>query len=149
MKVLLGCNKKGALLASKGWPQKCVSPLPRKARGLALTRNTMEGQYYVDKCLPFGLRFAPFLFKMAADVLEWILEPLSLSSAILLPLLRWFLFAGASQPDACVVTLMDMIHLAMWGGWSPYKTRKVVGPTTCLPLLGIVLDTVRKLINDK
>ena len=44
----------------------------------------------MDKCLPFGLRSAPFLFNnnMVADALEWILEPLPLSSAILLQLRR-------------------------------------------------------------
>ena len=29
-----------------------------------------RGQYYVDKCLPFGLRSAPFLFNMVAEALE-------------------------------------------------------------------------------
>ena len=29
--------------------------------------------FYMDKCLPFGLRSAPFLFNMRADDLHWIL----------------------------------------------------------------------------
>ena len=32
------------------------------------------GQFYIDKCLSFGLRLAPFLFNMVADSLEWILQ---------------------------------------------------------------------------
>ena len=30
-------------------------------------------KYFVDKCLPFGLRPTPYLFNMVADALEWIL----------------------------------------------------------------------------
>ena len=30
--------------------------------------------FYIDKCLPFGLRSAPFLFNMVADALHWILQ---------------------------------------------------------------------------
>ena len=31
------------------------------------------GQYYVDICLPFGLRLAPFLFNEYATAIEWIM----------------------------------------------------------------------------
>lgn len=31
-------------------------------------------QYYVDTCLPFGLRSAPYLFNHIAEALEWILR---------------------------------------------------------------------------
>ena len=34
----------------------------------------MEGKFYVDHCLPFGLRSAPFLFNKFAQALEWILH---------------------------------------------------------------------------
>ena len=33
-----------------------------------------RAQYYVDKCLLFGLRSTPFLFNMVVDALEWILH---------------------------------------------------------------------------
>ena len=32
-----------------------------------------DGQYYYDKCLPFGLRSAPYIFNQLADAVEWIL----------------------------------------------------------------------------
>ncbi len=32
-----------------------------------------KGAFYVDKCHPFGLRSAPFLFNQVADALQWIL----------------------------------------------------------------------------
>ena len=37
-------------------------------------------KYFVDKCLPFGLRSAPYLFNMVADALEWILRHYSVTS---------------------------------------------------------------------
>ena len=30
--------------------------------------------FYVDTCLPFGMRSAPFLFNQFADALQWILR---------------------------------------------------------------------------
>ena len=33
-----------------------------------------EGHVYIDKVLPFGLRFAPKLYNAVADALLWILE---------------------------------------------------------------------------
>ena len=33
-----------------------------------------RGSYYVDTCLPFGFRSAPFLFNQVATALEWILK---------------------------------------------------------------------------
>ena len=32
-----------------------------------------KGQFYIDTCLPFGLRSAPFLFNQFAEALAWIL----------------------------------------------------------------------------
>ena len=33
-----------------------------------------QGRFYVDTCLPFGLRSSPFIFNMLADAIQWILE---------------------------------------------------------------------------
>ena len=35
-----------------------------------------EGQYYVDMCLPFGLRTAPRIFNLFAEAIHWILASL-------------------------------------------------------------------------
>ena len=101
-----------------------------------------RGQYYVDQCLPFGLRSTPFLFNMVADALEWILRS-HFHQQYCFHYLDDFFFAGTSQSDASLVTLMDMIHLCEVVG-AIIKPEKVVGPTTCLPLLGILLDTVKQ-----
>ena len=31
-----------------------------------------QNEYYIDTCLPFGLRSAPFLFNQLADTIHWI-----------------------------------------------------------------------------
>lgn len=33
----------------------------------------LDNKFYVDKCLPFGLRSSPALFNHVAEALEWIL----------------------------------------------------------------------------
>ena len=33
-----------------------------------------KSKYYIDTCLPFGLRSAPFLFNRLADAIHWILQ---------------------------------------------------------------------------
>ena len=47
-----------------------------------------QGKYYIDKCLPFGLRLSPYLFNMVADALEWILQH-SATSSITLMIFSW------------------------------------------------------------
>lgn len=109
-----------------------------------------RGQFYVDKCLPFGLRSAPFLFNMVADSLEWILR-YHFHQQYCFHYLDDFFFAGPPQTDACMVALMDMIQLCGQVG-ALIKPEKVIGPTTSLPLLGILLDTINqeaKLPDDK
>ena len=43
-----------------------VSPLDRHYLGMQ-----WDGQIYVDRMLPFGLRSAPKIFNAIADALEW------------------------------------------------------------------------------
>ena len=50
--------------------------------------------YYVDKCLPFGLCYAPFLFNRVAEAFHWILDP-NYSMTHLIQYLDDFFTAGA------------------------------------------------------
>ena len=101
-----------------------------------------RGQYYVNKCLSFGLRSAPFLFNMVADTLEWILC-YHFHQQYCFHYLDDIFFVGSMQSDTCLVALMDVIHLCGLVG-ALIKPEKMVGLTTCLPLLGIPLDTVQR-----
>ena len=101
-----------------------------------------RGKYYIDKCLPFGLRSAPFLFNMVAEAIEWILR-YHFHQQYCFHYLDDFFFAGSPQTDSCMVALMDMIQLC-GNVRALIKPEKVIGPTTSLPLLGILLDTINQ-----
>ena len=34
----------------------------------------LQGKFYIDLCLPFGLRSFPYLFNCLADTFEWLLK---------------------------------------------------------------------------
>ena len=101
-----------------------------------------RGKYTIDKCLPFGLQSAPFLFNMVAEAIEWILR-YHFHQQYCFHYLDDFFFAGSPQTDSCMVALMDMIQLCGNVG-ALIKPEKVIGPTTSLPLLGILLDTINQ-----
>ncbi len=98
--------------------------------------------YYVDKCLPFGLRSAPYLFNMVANALEWILKHYFNLSHLFHYLDDFFFVAPALSPD-CLNALLDMLLLCE-AVRAPVKPEKVQGPATTLTILGIELDTVLK-----
>ena len=98
-----------------------------------------QGKYYIDKCLPFGLRSSPYLFNMVADALEWILQHYFNLCNLFHYLDDFFLAAPASSP-ACLNALLDMLLLCQAVG-APVKPEKVLGPSTTLTILGIELDS--------
>ena len=99
-------------------------------------------RYYVDKCLPFGLRSAPFLFNMVADALQWILENY-FGISNLFHYLDDFFFVGLPGTSDCLQALQDMLTLCQ-AVQAPLKPEKVIGPATLLIILGIELDTIKR-----
>ena len=98
-----------------------------------------RGHYLVDKCLPFGLRSAPFLFNMVADAIQWILENHCHVQHSFHYLDDYF-FEGPSDSQACGKSLSSMLSLCDTLN-IPLKPEKMVGPTTSLTFLGVELDT--------
>ena len=97
-------------------------------------------KYYIDTCLPFGLRSAPFLFNQLADPIHWTLHQ-QYGVRHLLHYLDDFFTAGPPNSNECHQNLSHMLSLCNRIG-APIKTEKVEGPTTRLTFLGIVLDTI-------
>lgn len=95
---------------------------------------------FIDTCLPFGLRSAPKLFNVLADLLEWVAGQQGVSS--LLHYLDDFLTMGAPGSDECQHNLHILIQVCQLLG-IPLALEKVVGPITVLDFLGILLDTIR------
>ena len=94
---------------------------------------------YLDTCLPFGLRSAPKLFNLLADLLSWVLEQRGVKS---LHYLDDFLLVGPPASNQCDRNLKEVKSTCDWLG-IPLAIEKVAGPTTTLTFLGITLDTVQ------
>ena len=101
-----------------------------------------RNNFYIDKCLPFGLRSAPFLFNMVADALHWILQHYFGRTSNLFHYLDDFFFAGPANTQECHQALADMLTLCQ-AVQAPLKPEKVLGPATLLSILGIELDTIK------
>ena len=94
---------------------------------------------YIDASLPFGLRSAPKLFNAIADALEWIARHLGVE--FLWHYLDDFITIGRSNSDECHFHLHVLCEVCQRLG-VPLASEKIVGPSTCLPFLGIVIDSV-------
>ena len=97
-----------------------------------------RGATYIDTCLPFGLRSAPKLFNVLADLLEWIL--LHLGVSVLPHYLNDYLTMGPPNTQICHQNLRLLIEVCTMLG-IPLALEKVEGPSTILEFLGILLDT--------
>ena len=107
-------------------------------------------QLYIDTCQPFGLRSAPKLFNILADLLSWIIE----SKKGVSPILHYlddFLTMGPPSSTTCQENLDIIKEVCMYLG-VPLALEKLEGPTQPFTFLGIVLDTSRmkiRLLEDK
>ena len=95
---------------------------------------------YVDTCLPFGLRSAPKLFNILADLLSWIIVQRGVSFSI--HYLDDFLTMGPPDTDTCQGNLETFLLTCKELG-VPLATEKLEGPSTSLTFLGVVLDSAR------
>ena len=98
-----------------------------------------NGATHVDICLPLGLRSAPKLFNVQADLLEWILVHLGVS--VFLHYLDDYLTMGPPNTQICHQNLRLLIKVCTMLE-IPFALEKVEGPSTILEFLGILLDTM-------
>ena len=95
--------------------------------------------YFVDLCLPFGLRSSVNRFTQLSNTLSWILQN-NYAVKHISHYLDDFFLAGPSSSDICkknmqiTKSLFDRLGV-------PLAPEKIVGPTTVLTYLGIVIDT--------
>lgn len=109
-----------------------------------------RGKFYIDCCLPFGLRSAPFIFNQYAEALEWILRNNYFITNII-HYLDDFLLVGRPESEDCAQALHLMLHVCRLLGF-PIAENKVEGPTPLITFLGILIDTVKmelRLPSDK
>ena len=99
-----------------------------------------DNQIYLDKCLPFGLRSAPYLFNQVAQALSWIMrENYGIKSHI--HYLDDYFLVGPAASDQCATQVATMLNLCTRLG-IPVATDKLEGPATTITFLGIQIDSV-------
>lgn len=94
-------------------------------------------QYYIDTCLPFGLRSAPFLFNQVFMAIHWILQH-QYHVCYLLHYLDNFFTAGSPDSEECPNNLDLCGHIN-----APVKSSKIEDPSTHLSFLSIIIDTTK------
>ena len=97
-------------------------------------------KFYVDTCLSFGLRSAPYLFNQFADALEWILQE-NYGLQWLIHYLDDYFLAGPPNSTSCDNHLRFFLKVCKLLGF-PIAMDKVDGPATKLVFLGLELDSV-------
>ena len=93
---------------------------------------------YFDHCLPFGLRSAPKLFNILAELLSWIAQANGVTFSI--HYLDDFLTLGPPDNPTCSLNLEIFTQVCHRLG-VPLALEKVEGPATSLTFLGITLDS--------
>ena len=113
--------------------------LPIKPSQWILMGSEWMGYYFVDFRLPFGLRSSPGIFTKFADAVCWIIQ-----NIYKLPLTIHYsddYFFVTLQPNSAhkdfEVAIKAFHDLGL-----PVAIEKTVPPTTCLPFLGIEVDSV-------
>ena len=129
---------KGALLAKVDL-KSAFRIIPVRYEDRELLGIHWRNKFYIDRCLPFGLRSAPFLFNQFAHTLEWILQN-NYSISKILHYLDDFLLVGSPNSEGCLQALTTMLEVCAKLGF-PIAPDKLEGPAHCIVFLGILLDT--------
>ena len=103
-----------------------------------------RGSVFCDAMLPFGLRSAPKIFTAVADALEWCLRQRGIE--LIYHYLDDFIVIGTPSSDQCQSSL-DMLEEVCATLHVPLVRQKREGPTTCLPFLGIEINSVNSTLK--
>ena len=100
-----------------------------------------EDKVYIDVMLPFGLRSAPKFFNAIADPLKWCV--IKERGEYHISLLKWYYTIGTSLLWG-VWYQSPNTEVNLWRPRSSSSSRKQAGPSTCIELLGIIIDSVKQ-----
>ncbi|XP_067681481.1 uncharacterized protein [Haliotis asinina] len=114
--------------------------LPVRPEDFHLLGMYFEGNYYFDKCLPFGCSISCALFETFSRFLQWCITKHTHSASIM-HYLDDFLVGGRAQSGKCKYLLDSSIQLFRHFG-IPIAQEKTVQPTTTIKFLGITIDTI-------
>lgn len=129
----------GALI-SKVDIQNAFRIMPIHPSDVHLVGFAWRGLFYLDKCLPMGCSISCALFERFSSALQYaLLSKFSFSS--LSHILDDFIFISPSDSPLCNQQLSTFLKISDYAG-IPIKTSKTVAPSTCVPIHGILVDTV-------
>jgi len=97
-----------------------------------------RGQFFIDAVLPFGLRSAPLIFTTVADALEWVLR--SRGVKYIYHYIDDFVVLAPPNSDSCGNGLLALQQTCSELGVI-LATDKTEGPSSCLTVLGIEIDS--------
>jgi hypothetical protein len=104
----------------------------------------MNGNFYVDKCLPFGCAISCKIFELFSSLIEWLVTKKSGIETVH-HYLDDFSFAGSALTNHCHIFMHSFQSMRVELG-IPLNQDKSVLPTKCLIFLGLEIDTMRKQI---
>ena len=105
--------------------------------------------FYVDMVLPFGVIRAPYIFTCIADLLEWVAKQNN-DVTFLMHYLDDFHTLGPPGASVCQTNRDRSVDCFPKLG-VPLHPDKIEGPSTCITILGIELDslTLQARLQDK
>jgi hypothetical protein len=138
---------KGALLAKVDL-KSAFRMVPVRREDWELLGIRWKQAFYIDTCLPFGLRSAPFLFNQFAEALQWILQNNYGLHWLIHYLDDYLIMAPATPADSsdCQELLAVFLRVCKLLG-IPVAMEKVDGPATIIIFLGLELDSVLQQIR--
>ena len=104
-----------------------------------------EGNYYIDKCLPFECSVSCKTFEKFATFLEWVVRDQSGIHTVH-HYLDDYVFIGTQHSNACITAMTTFEYVCNILG-IPLNEDKTEGPTTRLTFLGLMIDTVAQTIS--
>ena len=121
----------------QNWPKNAFRLIPVRPEDGNLLGICWKKQYYIDTCLPFGLRSAPSLFNQLSTAIHWILQH-RYHVRHFLHYLDDVFTVGSPDSEECSNNLKTVLSLCKHIN-APVKSSKIEGPSTRLSFLGIIL----------
>ena len=116
--------------------------IPVRKEDWELLGMEWNGHFYFDKCLPFGLRSAPFLFNQFAQALSWMMRH-NYGIQHHVHYLDDYFLVGPADSTQCASDVAMMLSLCACLG-IPVAEDKLEGPGTHITFLGILLDSSKQ-----
>lgn len=113
--------------------------LPIHPADFELLGIQLDGKFFIEKNLPFGLSSSCYLWETFARFIQYLVESRSGFNSID-HYLDDYIFMGGAHTQECQ-TLMSTFMSTCNELQIPIAHKKSVGPTTVLPFLGYIIDT--------